>query len=340
MDHGRVLVTGAAGFIGAAVVARLLDEGREVVGVDDLNDYYSPRLKRARLARLDGRAGWRFVEGDVADAASVGRAFADARPGVVVHLAAQAGIRRALHDPYTYGRTNLMGFLHVAEASARAGVAHLLYASTSSVYGLNRDLPYREADPAQHPVSLYSATKLANEAIAHSYAAVHGLATTGMRFFTVYGPWGRPDMAPIKFARAILAGEEIELYNGGDHSRDFTYIDDIVDAVVSLAGRPATADVDFDPRRPRPTTSSTPWRVLNVGGESPVALRDFVASLERALGREARVRMAGRQPGDMDATAADCAELRALTGWRARVGLDEGLARLAEWCRAHPELLA
>jgi UDP-glucuronate 4-epimerase len=340
VDHGRVLVTGAAGFIGAAVAGRLLDEGREVVGVDDLNDYYSPRLKRARLARLEGRAGFRFVEGDVADADAVTRTVDGSRPGVVVHLAAQAGIRRALHDPYTYGRTNLMGFLHVAEASARAGVGHLLYASTSSVYGLNRDLPYRESDPAQHPVSLYSATKIANEAIAHSYASVHGLASTGMRFFTVYGPWGRPDMAPIKFARAILAGEEIELYNGGDHSRDFTYVDDIVDAVVALAALPAAGDAAFDARRPRPTTSSAPWRVVNVGGEHPVALREFVAALERALGRGALVRLADRQRGDMDATAADCAELRALTGWRARVGLDEGLARLAEWCRAHPELLA
>jgi UDP-glucuronate 4-epimerase len=340
VDLGRVLVTGAAGFIGAAVSGRLLEVGREVVGLDDLNDYYPPRLKRARLARLQDRAGFRFVHGDVADRDAVERVVAEARPGVVVHLAAQAGIRRALHDPYTYGRTNLMGFLHVAEASASAAVGHLLYASTSSVYGLNRDLPFREADPAQHPVSLYSATKVADEAIAHSYAATHGLPATGMRFFTVYGPWGRPDMAPISFARAILAGQEIQLYNGGNHSRDFTYVDDIVDAVVALVDRPPAADAAFDARHPAPATSSVPWRVLNVGGEHPVALRDFVAALERALGREARVRLAERQRGDMDDTAADCTALRTLTGWRARVGLDEGLAHLARWCREHGELLA
>jgi UDP-glucuronate 4-epimerase len=335
----KTLITGCAGFIGAAVANSLIDAGHEVVGIDNFNDYYNPDLKRKRVRRLLGRPGFELIEADIASADLVSKAFSLSHPNRVIHLAAQAGIRRALTDPYSYGQSNLIGFLNVIEASAKHGVEHFVFASTSSVYGSNATTPFSELHSATHPVSLYSATKIANEAIAHSYSATHGLACTGLRFFTVYGPWGRPDMAPIKFSKAILSGQPIQIYNNGNHSRDFTYIDDIVGGITKVLELPPAPNSFYDANNPNAAFSSSPWRLFNIGGESPIALMDFVAKLEIALNRKAAVEFVDRQVGDMERTSADCSELRKLTGWSATVGLDQGLAVMAKWCEENLDLL-
>ena len=335
----KTLITGCAGFVGAEVANSLIDAGQEVVGIDNFNDYYNPELKRKRVRHLLGRPGFELIEADIASADLVSKAFSSVHPNSVIHLAAQAGIRRALTDPYSYGQSNLIGFLNVIEASAKHGVDHFVYASTSSVYGSNATTPFSEFHLATHPVSLYSATKIANEAIAHSYSATHGLACTGLRFFTVYGPWGRPDMAPIKFSKAILSGQPIQIYNKGNHSRDFTYIDDIVRGVTKVLEIPPTPNSLYDTHNPSAAFSSAPWRVFNIGGERPIALMDFVAKLEAALGRKAAIEFVDRQVGDMEKTSADCSALRKATGWSAKVGLDQGLAVMAKWCEENLDLL-
>jgi UDP-glucuronate 4-epimerase len=335
----KTLVTGCAGFVGAAVATALIDAGDEVVGIDDFNDYYNPELKRKRVSHLLGRSGFEMIEIDLASFDSVLGIVSSFRPNRVIHLAAQAGIRRALTDPYSYGKSNLIGFLNVIHASAQYSVDHFVYASTSSVYGSNATAPFSEHHSATHPVSLYSATKIANEAIAHSYSATHGLACTGLRFFTVYGPWGRPDMAPIKFSKAIISGQPIHVYNKGHHSRDFTYIDDIVSGVIKVIELPPSQNSLYDAHNPDAAISSVPWRVFNIGGENPIALMDFVGKLEIALNRKAKVEFVDRQVGDMEKTSADCSALRKATGWSAKVGLDQGLDVMAKWCEGNLDLL-
>ncbi|SBO43752.1 NAD-dependent epimerase [Cyanobium sp. NIES-981] len=333
-----VLVTGAAGFIGAAVCERLLARGERVLGLDNLNAYYDPALKQARLGRLQARAApqqWTFLPHAVEDAAAIGALFAQWRPARVVHLAAQAGVRYSIDNPAAYLQSNLLGFGHVLEACRRHGVEHLVYASSSSVYGGNTNLPFSEAQAVNHPVSLYAATKKANELMAHSYSHLYGLPATGLRFFTVYGPWGRPDMAPMLFARAILAGEPIQVFNHGRMRRDFTYIDDIVEGVVRCLDRAATPDPGFQPLAPDPATSWAPHRIFNIGNSQPVELLRFIALLERALGRTARKQLMPMQPGDVEATAADTALLEAWVGFRPATPLEEGVERFARWYQDH-----
>ena len=320
-----ILVTGAAGFIGMHVALALLQRGDAVVGLDNLNDYYDVGLKGARLARLQRHAGFRFEHADIADAAALIASFERARYARVVHFAAQAGVRQSITHPQVYAQSNLVGFLNVLEACRHHPVEHLVYASSSSVYGGNRKQPFAEDDGVDHPVSLYAATKKANELMAHSYSHLYALPTSGLRFFTVYGPWGRPDMAYFSFARAILAGEPIPAFNHGRMQRDFTYIDDIVDGVLRVLDRPPAAQT---------AGSGAPYRVLNIGSQSPVELLDFIASLERALGRRAVLDLQPMQPGDVPTTHADVTRLQALTGVaRAPMPLDEGVRRFARWYR-------
>ena len=333
---GPVLVTGAGGFIGAAVVERLLQQGQAVVGIDNLNSYYDPALKRARLQRLEqhsSSAAWSFQQLDVADAGAMAEVFAACRPRAVVHLAAQAGVRYSLENPAAYVQSNVVGFGHILEGCRHQQVEHLVYASSSSVYGGNRNLPFRETQAVNHPVSLYAATKKANELMAHTYSHLYGLPATGLRFFTVYGPWGRPDMAPMLFAKAILAGEPIRVFNHGRMARDFTYIDDIVEGVLRVLAKPATAAEDFDPAQPDPATSWAPHRVFNIGNSAPTPLLDFIAALESALGREAIQHLEPMQPGDVEATAADTAALEAWVGFRPATPMLEGVAAFADWYR-------
>jgi UDP-glucuronate 4-epimerase len=326
-----ILVTGAAGFIGMHVAQRLLDLGHAVVGLDNLTPYYDPALKHGRLACLAGRPGWRFVEGDITDQECLTHLFADAQPAYVIHLAAQAGVRWSLDNPSAYIQSNLVGFGNILEACRHGGVRHLLFASSSSVYGANSKVPFSVADTTDHPVSLYAATKKANEAMAHAYAHLFGLPCTGMRFFTVYGPWGRPDMAYWKFTQAILDGSPIEVFGQGMLARDFTYVDDVVEAIIRLIALPATPDPTWTGGNPGTATSSAPWRLYNIGNHSPVAVRDLVIMLEQICGRQALQVAKPKPPGDVDATFADVSDLEAVIGYRPTTPLEDGLRRFVSW---------
>lgn len=331
----KILVTGIAGFIGFHVARALLARGDRVLGVDNLNDYYDSQLKRDRLAALSPTTADQLttVELDIADAAALRSLVADERPDAVIHLAAQAGVRYSLENPHAYTHSNINGFLAVLEACRHHPVKHLVYASSSSVYGLNAHMPFSVHDNVDHPVSLYAATKKANELMAHSYAHLYGIPTTGLRFFTVYGPWGRPDMAYFLFTRAILEGQPIKVFNGGDMARDFTYIDDIVAGVVRVLDRPATADPAWSAAAPDPGSSCAPYRVFNIGNNQPVRLLDFIEAIETALGREAVKDFQPMQPGDVSSTFADIDALGAWTGYRPSTPLPEGLARFTAWYR-------
>lgn len=329
----RVLVTGAAGFIGNETARVLLERGDEVVGIDNLNDYYDPALKQARLARLAGHNRFSFETLDLADRDGMARLFAEGRFQRVVHLGAQAGVRFSIENPQAYLDSNLTGFGHVLEGSRRNGVEHLVYASSSSVYGANTRTPFRVEDNVDHPVSLYAATKKANEGMAHAYSHLYGLPTTGLRFFTVYGPWGRPDMAPMIFTKKIIAGEPIEVFNEGRHERDFTYVDDIVEGVVRVLDQVAAPDPAWSSDEPGPATSSAPWRLYNIGNSDPVPLMDFIATIEQALGRKAVMQMKPRQPGDVLRTAADVSALEAAVGFRPHTPLAKGIGRMVRWYR-------
>ena len=327
----RVLVTGAAGFIGYHLAQRLVADGHSVVGLDNCNDYYDVRLKRDRLARLEGLPGFCFVEADLADGASMERLFAAEGFTHVVNLAAQAGVRYSLQNPASYISSNLVGFGNVLEGCRHHKVEHLVFASSSSVYGLNAHQPYSEHASVNHPVSLYAATKKSNELMAHSYAHLYGLPCTGLRFFTVYGPWGRPDMALQLFAHAIMRDEPIKVFNEGRMRRDFTYIDDIVEGMVRLLPLAARPDPQWNADTPDPASSSAPWRIYNIGNNQTVELNDFIAALEEALGRKARRELLPMQPGDVRATWADIDDLAAATGFAPLTPLKEGMVKFVSW---------
>jgi UDP-glucuronate 4-epimerase len=331
----RVLVTGAAGFIGFHTAKVLLDRGDEVIGFDNLNPYYDVALKEARLAQLEPRNGFHFIKGDLADRAAMERLFAEHRPDRVVHLAAQAGVRHSLTHPHDYIRSNIDGFINVLEGCRHGKIEHLVFASSSSVYGANSKVPFSEHDNVDHPLSLYGATKKANELMAHSYAHLYGLPTTGLRFFTVYGPWGRPDMALFLFVRKILAGEPIEVFNQGDHARDFTYIDDIVEGVVRILDRVPEPNPAWNSEVSDPASSSAPYRIYNIGNHSPVALLEFIATIEKALGKEAKKTFLPLQPGDVRMTYADVADLGADVDFAPDTPLEEGVRRFVDWYRAY-----
>jgi len=331
----RILVTGSAGFIGAALAQRLLDRGDEVCGFDNHNDYYDPALKEARLARFADHPNYTHRRADLADAAAVDQAFAAFQPQRVVNLAAQAGVRYSLQNPRAYVQSNLVGFVNVLEACRHGGVQHLVYASSSSVYGANRKMPFALQDAVDHPVSLYAASKKANELMAHTYSHLYGLPTTGLRFFTVYGPWGRPDMSPILFADRISRGQPIDVFNHGHHSRDFTYIDDIVEGVIRTLDHPATPDPDYDAEHPDPATSSAPYRVYNIGNDQPVQLMRFIELLEQHLGRTAEKNLLPMQPGDVADTWADVSALRHDVGYAPSTSIEDGVARFVAWYRAY-----
>jgi UDP-glucuronate 4-epimerase len=326
-----VLVTGAAGFIGFHVARRLLEAGREVIGVDNLTPYYDPKLKEARLRQLAGAKNFRFVRLDLADRAATATLFAEHRFPFVIHLAAQAGVRHSLVDPHAYVDANLVGFVNVLEGCRHTGCRHLVYASSSSVYGSNTKLPFRTSDNVDHPLSLYGASKKANELMAHSYSHLFRLPTTGLRFFTVYGPWGRPDMAMWLFAAAILAGKPIKLFNHGNMQRDFTYVDDVVQAVTRLIDKPAEPDAVWSGDAPNPATSSAPWRVYNIGNNSPVAVPHVVELLEQAIGKMALREMLPMQAGDVPATFADVDDLMRDVGFKPSTPIAEGIAKFVTW---------
>ena len=331
----RVLVTGAAGFIGFHVAARLLARGDAVIGLDNLNAYYDVGLKHARLARLSPQAGFSFHKLDLADRTGMAEFFQRHRPERVIHLAAQAGVRHSLTDPHAYVESNLVGFLNVIEGCRAARTAHLVYASSSSVYGANTTLPFSVHHNVDHPVSLYAASKKANELMAHTYSHVYGLPTTGLRFFTVYGPWGRPDMALFVFTRTILAGEPIAVFNNGRMRRDFTYIDDIVEGVVRVLDSVARPNPDWSGQAPDPGSSAAPYRLYNIGNNQPVELLDFIAVLEECLGRPAKKDFQPLQAGDVPETWADVDDLVQAVGFRPTTPLREGIARFVEWYRAY-----
>ena len=333
------LVTGVGGFIGAAVANRLLADGREVVGIDNLNDYYDVRLKEHRLEALRAHKGFTFKKIDIADHEAVSALVSKLKNAPIVHLAAQAGVRYSIKEPRAYVASNLVGFANIAELARNAGSPHLVYASTSSVYGLNSKRPFVETDLTRQPLNLYAATKIANESIAHSYSHLFGVPSSGLRFFTVYGPAGRPDMSPFIFARKIMRGETIQLFDHGNGVRDYTYIDDIVEGIIAVLDRPAKPDANFDTSAPVADRSTAPFRVFNIGSGNPIVVRDYLALLSKALGKQPVIENLPPQNGDMEATHADTSALRDATGWRPRVTLAEGTERLAAWCRAHESLL-
>jgi UDP-glucuronate 4-epimerase len=332
-DTLKIMVTGAAGFIGMHVSLRLLARGDDVVGVDNLNDYYDVSLKEARLARLTGQRGFSFHKLAVENREGVAALFDAERPDRVIHLAAQAGVRYSLTNPHAYIDANLQGFINILEGCRHNGVAHLAYASSSSVYGGNTKLPFDEHQSVDHPVSLYAATKKANELMAHTYSHLYALPTTGLRFFTVYGPWGRPDMALFLFTRAILEGRPIDVFNNGDMIRDFTFVDDIVEGVIRVIDKPAAPDTGFDADHPDPATSKAPFRVFNIGNNQPTKLMDYIDALETALGRKANKNFLPMQPGDVPATAADTRALDAWVGFKPNTPVQLGVTRFVKWYR-------
>jgi UDP-glucuronate 4-epimerase len=331
----KVLVTGAAGFIGSFVSHKLLDRGDEVVGLDNLNDYYDPTLKEARLARLSPRAGFRFVKLDLADREGMAALFKAERFNRVVHLAAQAGVRYSLENPQAYVDSNITGTLNVLEGCRHNGAEHLVFASTSSVYGANTKMPFSVHQAATHPLSFYAATKRANELMAHNYAALFRLPVTGLRFFTVYGPWGRPDMALFLFTRNILAGKPIDVFNHGRHKRDFTYVEDIAEGVVRALDRIATPDPAWDSDNPDPATSSAPYRVYNIGNNRPVDLSHYIETLEKCLGKKAQRNLLPLQPGDVPDTYADVEDLVRDVGYRPSTSVEEGVKAFVDWYRSY-----
>jgi UDP-glucuronate 4-epimerase len=338
MTDGPILVTGAAGFIGFHVARRLLSEGQDVVGLDNMNAYYDPALKEARRSELAKSGRINFVTLDLADRAATAALFKQYRFPYVVHLAAQAGVRHSLTDPFAYIDANLTGFTTILEGCRHNGCRHLLYASSSSVYGSNTTMPFSVHDNVDHPLSLYGASKKANELMAHAYAHLFGLPATGLRFFTVYGPWGRPDMAMWIFAKAILAGKPIKLFNNGNMRRDFTYVDDVVESVVRLIDRPAAADRKFSSASPDPGSSSAPWRVYNIGNNKSVELLEVVRLLEETIGKKAKRELLPMQPGDVPATYADVDDLMREVNFRPATPIAEGIARFIGWYRAYHRL--
>ena len=337
----KILVTGAAGFIGSAVCLALLKRGDEVVGIDNLSDYYDVALKEARLARIEatvgaGHAGeFSFEKLDLANRPAMESLFVSNKFDAVINLAAQPGVRYSIEHPHAYVESNIVGFLNVLEGCRHNEVGHLVYASSSSIYGANESMPFSVQDNTDHPVSLYAASKKSNELMAHSYAQLYGLPTTGLRFFTVYGPWGRPDMAPVLFSRAILAGEPIKVFNHGKHRRDFTYIDDIVEGVVRVLDRPAQPNPQWSGKQPDPATSSAPWRLYNIGSNNPEELGRFIEVLENALGKKAEKIMLPLQPGDMPDTYADVQSLVDDIGYKPKTGLEEGIGKFVAWYREY-----
>ena len=331
----KILVTGAAGFIGFHVSQVLCGRGDEVVGIDNLNDYYAVSLKEARLAQLEPLENFRFIKLDLADRSGMEQLFAVEKFDRVVHLGAQAGVRYSIENPHAYADSNLIGFLNILEGCRHHNVEHLVYASSSSVYGANETIPFSEENNVDHPVSLYAATKKANEAMAHSYSQLYSLPTTGLRFFTVYGPWGRPDMSPILFADAINQGKPLKVFNYGKHRRDFTYIDDIVEGVVRTLDRIAQPDPDWSGLKPNPSSSKAPWRVYNIGNSQPVELLYYIECLEQAFGKTTEKTLLPLQPGDVEHTYADVTALMRDTGYEPNTPIEEGVAKFAEWYRGY-----
>jgi len=330
-----ILVTGTAGFIGSHVAHRLLDQGHRVLGLDNLNDYYDVTLKKARLARLTTQENYEHLHADLCDKQAVEAAFEEHRPIRVIHLAAQAGVRYAATNPHAYTSSNVTGFLHILEGARHFPVDHLVYASTSSVYGANTEMPFREDMSTEHPLTLYAATKKANEMMAHAYAHLYDIPCTGLRFFTVYGPWGRPDMALFLFTRAILADEPIQVFNHGHHKRSFTYIDDIVDGVVAISEQSASIDAAWDGHQPNPGTSQAPYRLYNIGNEQPVELLRYIEVLEDCLGKKATMELLPLQAGDVPDTEADVSALTHATALQPKVSVEEGVRKFVDWYRAY-----
>jgi UDP-glucuronate 4-epimerase len=327
----KVLITGAAGFIGSALALRLLERGEHVVGLDNMNDYYDVSLKEARLARLTGYENFCFVKMDLADRDGMEKLFANEAFDSVVNLAAQAGVRYSLENPHAYIDSNIVGFTNILEGCRHNEVKHLVYASSSSVYGANESMPFSVHDNVDHPLSLYAASKKANELMAHTYSHLYGLPTTGLRFFTVYGPWGRPDMALFLFTKAILEGRPIDVFNHGNMKRDFTYIDDIVEGVIRVLDQPAKANPRWSGERPDPGSSKAPWRVYNIGNSAPVGLMEYIEALEDALGKKAEKRFLPMQPGDVPATWADVEDLSLDVDYRPATPVKKGVKRFVEW---------
>ena len=329
--HMKVLVTGVAGFIGMHVATNLLKQGHQVCGLDSLNDYYDVNLKRARLRNLEEKKGFSFHHLNIAEAVQLGNLFHSFSPHTVINLAAQAGVRYSLENPSSYVESNLVGFSNILEASRRSKVKHLIYASSSSVYGSNTSMPFSEEHNVDHPVALYGATKKANELLAHSYSHLFNLPTTGLRFFTVYGPWGRPDMALFKFTEALFADKHIDVFNHGDMMRDFTYIDDVVDGIIKVLGKPAELHKNYDSNYPDAGLSSAPWRVFNIGRGKPLPLVDFIHALEAAVGKKAHLKFLDMQPGDVQKTFADTHRLENWVDWKPKTSIETGISAFVKW---------
>ena len=331
----KVLVTGSAGFIGSALTLRLLERGDVVIGIDNHNDYYDPAIKEARLARFDNHPNYTHLRIDLADRPAIEDCFSTHKPERVVNLAAQAGVRYSIDNPLAYINSNIVGFAHILEGCRHHGVEHLVYASSSSVYGANTTMPFSIHQNVDHPLSLYAASKKSNELMAHTYSHLYKLPTTGLRFFTVYGPWGRPDMALFKFTKAIIAGEPIQVFNYGKHRRDFTYVDDIVEGVIRILDRPAPSNPQWSGAQPDPGTSPAPWRVYNIGNNSPVELMDYIAAIEKALGKKAQVQYLPLQDGDVPNTYADVDDLVAQFNYKPSTPVEAGIARFVDWYRGY-----